>query len=86
MEGIPSQRESLIAGALTGNLKDDEWQEFDQARAADPAIDTELEELRDMLARLDAADVTWREESLPAGLEKRIMAATIEADRAHQDE
>ncbi|MGJ9373293.1 hypothetical protein [Nesterenkonia sp. CF4.4] len=79
MEGIPSQRESLIAGALTGSLHEDEWQDLDRARAADPAIDAELEELREVIARLDAADMTWREESLPAGLEERILAETIEA-------
>lgn len=81
-----SRRESLIAGALTGNLSDEERQELDQARTADPTIDAELEELRQMVERLDAADVTWREGSVPASLEKRILVEIIEDDLNRHDE
>lgn len=80
MESIPSRREILIAGALTGNLSDGERQEFDQARAVDPTIDVELGEFREIIGRLDRAEVVWREESLPAGLEARILAETVLAD------
>lgn len=79
---IPSRRESLIAGSLTGNLSDEERQELDQARAADPTIDEELDELRATVERLDAADVTWREGSMPAGLEERILAGIAEEERS----
>ena len=77
---IPSRKGSLIAGALTGNLSDEEKQELDQARAADPTIDEEFEELRKTVERLDAADVTWREGSVPAGLAERILAEIAEED------
>lgn len=80
---MPSRREELIAGALTGSLSDAEWQELDQARAADPTIDAELAELAELRAtasRLDAADLSWREETLPASLEERIRAATSESE------
>ncbi|PRZ12946.1 hypothetical protein [Nesterenkonia sandarakina] len=75
-------RESLIAGALTGNLSDDERQELKQARAADPTIDEEVDELRTTVERLDAADITWREGSVPDGLEERILAKIAEEDRS----
>lgn len=77
---MPSRREELIAGALTGSLSDAEWQELDQARAADPTIDAELAELRATASRLDAADLSWREEAPPASLEERIRAATSESE------
>lgn len=80
MGEMPSRREELIAGALTGSLSDAEWQELDQARAADPTIDAELAELRATASRLDAADLSWREEALPASLEERIRAATSESE------
>lgn len=76
---MPSRRAELIAGALTGDLSDQERLEFDQARAADPSIDVELAELRAAAGRLDAAHLTWSEEELPASLGERIRAATSEA-------
>lgn len=76
---MPSRRAELIAGALTGDLSDQERLEFDRARAADPSIDIELAELRPAAARLNAADMTWREEELPASLAERIRAATSKA-------
>lgn len=86
LNDIPSRRESLIAAALTGNLSEGERRELDRARAADPTIDAELEELRQTVHRLDAANVTWRECSMPAGLEERILAEIAEDDRSRQDE
>ncbi|MGJ9372080.1 hypothetical protein [Nesterenkonia sp. CF4.4] len=71
---------------MADSLSDGERQELDQARAADPSIDVELEELRGIMGRLDKAEVTWREESLPAGLEARILAETVLADEAAGDE
>lgn len=81
MREMPSRREELIAGALAGDLSDDEQQEFNEARAADPSIDVELAELRAATARLEASEVTWREESPPSGLEERIRRATFEEGR-----
>ncbi|MGJ9373811.1 hypothetical protein [Nesterenkonia sp. CF4.4] len=75
-----SQREELIAGALTGDLSDAEWKQLNQARSEDPSIDAELEELRAMAARLDEAEVAWREGPPPAGLKERVLSATFEAD------
>lgn len=86
MERMLSRREELTAGALTGDLSDEQWREFDQARTADPSIDAELTELWDIAARLDAADVTWREEAAPSGLLERILAGTSEPERRHEDE
>lgn len=80
MDSYPSRREALIAGVLAGSLSDGEQQELDQARAADPTIDLELEELREIIRRFGKAGVTWREEGLPAGLEARILDRTINAD------
>lgn len=82
---MPSRREELIAGALRGDLSDDEWLEFERARAADPTLDAEFAELRETAARLDAADVTWREENTPASLEERISAETPEDGHGHRD-
>lgn len=81
MTETPSRREELLAGALVGDLSDDEQREFDRARAADPSIDAELAELRATAARMKATGVAWREESPPPGLEARIRADTSEADR-----
>lgn len=78
---MPSRREELIAGALTGDLTDAERQEFDQARAEDPSIDAELAALRGTFARLEAADLSWQEETPPSGLEERIRRATAEEGR-----
>lgn len=86
MERMLSRREELIAGASTGDLSDEEWREFDQARTADPSMDAELAELWDTAARLDAADVTWREEAPPSGLLERILAATSEPELRHDHE
>ncbi|WP_152539216.1 hypothetical protein [Nesterenkonia sp. AN1] len=86
MTEMPSRRAELIAGALTGDLSDHERLELDQARAADPSIDVELAELRSAAARLDAADITWREEPPPASLAERIRAATSEAAPDSEDE
>lgn len=81
MEDIPLRRQNLIAGALTDHLTEEEWREFDRARAADPTVNDELEQLREILARLDAAKVAWHEEDLPPGLHDRILAATVMADQ-----
>lgn len=77
---IPLRRGSLIAGALTGSLSDDERQELDRARVVDPTIDEELACLRETVKRLDAATVTWREGNVPAGLEDRILAEIAQED------
>ncbi|MBO0596492.1 hypothetical protein I2485_04150 [Nesterenkonia sp. E16_7] len=81
MTETPSRREELLAGALAGDLSDEERREFDRARAADPSIDAELAELRATAARMKATGVAWREEPPPPGLEERILAETSEADR-----
>lgn len=86
MKDIPSRREELIAGALAGDLRGAEWLEYEQARAEDPTIDTELGELRETSARLNAAQLTWREVSLPMGLEESIRAAISEDSSNHQEE
>lgn len=78
---MPTRREELIAGALSGDLSEVEQREFDQSLAADPSIGAELAKLREMSARLKAADVSWQEEALPPGLGERIRRLTSEADR-----
>lgn len=85
MQEMTSQREELIAGALTGSLSHAQRREFHQARAADPTVDSELAELRATAARLDAADLTWREDPLPSGLEERILAATGQPHTEHDE-
>lgn len=79
MSDVPSRREELIAGALSNDLSDEEWQEFNQARAADRSIDAELAELRATATRLNTADITWQEEAPSPALEERIRTATSEA-------
>lgn len=81
MKDIPARREELIAAALTGDLHGDEREAFDQARTADPSIDEDLEELRSAAARLDAAEITWREEAAPPSLLKRILSKTSDSDQ-----
>lgn len=71
----PPQREALIAGAPTGDLSKDEWQELQQPRATDPTINEKLAEHRGTAERLDTTDVTWREEAAPLSPAKRIRAA-----------
>lgn len=80
MKDESARREELIAAALTGDLTDAERQEFDRAATEDPSIVEELEELRGTAARLDAAEVTWVEGTASEELEKRILAATSEAE------
>lgn len=81
-----SRREQLIAGAVTDSLSEDEWNEFEQARAADSTIDEELAELRATAARLEAADITWREAAVPASLEERILNQTSEPDQGPEQQ
>lgn len=79
-----SRRRELIAGALTDDLSDAEWEELNKARTADPSIDVEIAELRAISDRLDAQGLTWREESPSEGLEERIRAATSQTE-PHED-
>ncbi|MGJ9405715.1 hypothetical protein ACHABQ_05265 [Nesterenkonia aurantiaca] len=75
-----SRREELIAGALTDDLSDAEWEELNDARTADPSIDVEIAELSAIAERLDGRGLTWREESPSRGLEERIRAATSQTE------
>lgn len=75
-----SRREELIAGALTGDLNDQELCELEKLRAADPSIDATLAALREAATRLSAANVLWREEKPSPELEERIRTATSELD------
>lgn len=71
-----SRREELVAAALTGDMTEDERQEYAAMVADDPTMLEDLEELRAMTVMLDGGDTVWREEQPSADLIDRIVAAT----------
>lgn len=68
------QRAALIAAAVAGELDEARARELDAARAEDPTIDPELDELRSTLARVRAAVPSW-EQVDAAPMRTRILGA-----------
>lgn len=79
------RRAALLAAAAAGSLDQDEARELDAARASDPSIDAELEELRTTLDRVRAVVPTWQEADAEP-LRARILAALEDEPLAQRED
>jgi len=73
--GDQDRRAELIAAAIGGDLTAQEAQELALLRQADPELDQELLQLREMTSALGQHVSSWREEAPSASLRDRVITA-----------
>ncbi len=73
----PERRAELIAAALDDSLTAGERVELDRARAADPGIDHEIDDLRQMITRMQAATGHWDDTTPAPTLRARVAAIGV---------
>ena len=71
-------RAELLAAAIGGDLTAQEAQELDALRQADPELDQELLQLRQLTGALGQHVSSWREETPSASLRDRVISAVQE--------
>ncbi|MGJ9421595.1 hypothetical protein [Aeromicrobium sp. CF3.5] len=74
------RREHLIIGAVTGDISDDEQRELDALMTHDLSVRTEIEQMQDVVSRVDDLD-HWAEVAASPDLDAAI-AAIADADAA----
>lgn len=78
-----ARRALLISGAISGELTTSERNELDALRRQDPTVDTEIDELTEILRFTEATVPAWDRSTPSDALRDRVLA--VQEESAHED-